>query len=245
MAKKWKIIIFIGVGIAFIVAISAYREIQGQKLLNLIKIKGHHYTVAQVEQLLKSGANANAISWMWIDGGTPVLYYAVRKGDVELVKLLLRYHADPNKPAIHWDTPLQIAMDDGDEEMVKLLVAHHGNINRHNNHSDGSTLLMKVVLEGDLKKVELLLRYGARPDERAKNGWTALRIAEVILGELPVLGSRNIFDRIYPIFMDDIEKFEQEAAKKKLYLQKDSVGTEKRKEYLEIKNLLLSAGAIK
>jgi ankyrin repeat protein len=49
------------------------------------------------------------------------LHSAAHRGSVEMVKLLLRFHADKSLKVESGETALQMAQKDGHEEVVKLL----------------------------------------------------------------------------------------------------------------------------
>lgn len=75
-----------------------------------------------------------------------------------------------------------IAMNDPvkAEEMLSLLLARGVDINAGDEKTEGWTALHGAVAGREVNNVELLLKYGARPDSREKNGLTPLDFARRI-----------------------------------------------------------------
>ncbi|NPV77393.1 MAG: hypothetical protein HPY59_13610 [Anaerolineae bacterium] len=53
-----------------------------------------------------------------------LLHAAAQNGQVEMVRLLLTYGADPKARSALGDTPLDLAVQEGFETMVELLTSH-------------------------------------------------------------------------------------------------------------------------
>lgn len=71
-----------------------------------------------VEYLIKKGANINART----ETGATALFLASRYGHIEVVKLLLKHHADPSIADQHHETALDAAQKvENNEETIKLL----------------------------------------------------------------------------------------------------------------------------
>jgi ankyrin repeat protein len=85
-----------------------------------------------VELLLKYPLDINARG---IDDCTP-LYYAIGKGDNDIVKLLIDNGADVNIPDSHGNTPLMAAADmfDDDDTILKLLLENGADPYQKNNY---------------------------------------------------------------------------------------------------------------
>ncbi|KAG6394080.1 hypothetical protein SASPL_144659 [Salvia splendens] len=82
--------------------------------------KGGHVKI--VEFLIEHGAGINLAN---VEGFTP-LSYAILKGNMELMELLLRNRAYVDAQCVD-GTPLQIAVSRGDVEAVKFLLSHGAN----------------------------------------------------------------------------------------------------------------------
>jgi hypothetical protein len=92
--------------------------------LGIASLKGHDQVA---EALLQNGANANAMS----EEGTP-LCLAAKYGYTQVVRLLLKYHADielASKGLFKGATPLFMAATEGHADTVQLLVDHGANVN--------------------------------------------------------------------------------------------------------------------
>jgi ankyrin repeat protein len=109
------------------------------------------------------------------EGGDPsrqAVLEAVRAGDKEGVRRLLRQGANVNARTEDGTTALMHATAVGDIELLRLL-AHGADVNARN--KAGATALMWA--SGDLDKVRALVDRGADVNARADSGRTALMIA--------------------------------------------------------------------
>ena len=113
----------------------------------------------EIEELLKSGANVNAVI---LGDGTPLLG-AARKGQLAAVNLLLGRGADPNIPAQGDGTPLIAAAAAGHANIVDLLLERGADMNL-GVPGDGNPLIMAAG-EGRSEMVSLLLDRGARIED--------------------------------------------------------------------------------
>jgi ankyrin repeat protein len=89
----------------------------GQTALHLAVLH-RHKPLAKL--LLDHGANVQALA---ADGRRP-LFMAVERGDTEIAKLLLEYHALPDLVTDGY-TALHLAVEGGDMEIAKLLLEYH------------------------------------------------------------------------------------------------------------------------
>jgi ankyrin repeat protein len=78
-------------------------------------------SIEMCDLLRKNGANINAALSRPSAMGWTALHYAIINGDVELVKYLIKYGANVNKPTGEGSTPLYLAKRGGEEAMVKIL----------------------------------------------------------------------------------------------------------------------------
>jgi ankyrin repeat protein len=144
-----------------------------------------------IKFLLDHGANPNAqakdntltrtiftMQWFTEDGATP-LVRAAQSSDLELLKLLLAYHADPLMKTNHGDTALTAAAGIGwvdgvtyersrkeNVETVKFLLELGLDPNAAND--DGRTPLMLAAAKGRTEVIQLLVDHGAKLDTRDK-----------------------------------------------------------------------------
>ena len=142
-----------------------------------------------IKFLLDHGANPNirakdntltrtifTMQWFLEAGATP-LVRAAQSGDVDLMKLLLAYGADPKIATDHGDTALTAAAGIGwvegvtyehsakeNVEAVKMLLDLGLDPNAAN--QDGRTPLMGAALKGRNEVVQLLVDHGAKLDTR-------------------------------------------------------------------------------
>lgn len=89
----------------------------GYQPLGLASYFGHYGTA---EYLIKAGAVVNSPSHNLL-GASPILS-ATTAGYVKIVKLLLRYNANPNSRENNGFTPLHVAAQNGDTDMIRLLL---------------------------------------------------------------------------------------------------------------------------
>jgi ankyrin repeat protein len=92
------------------------------------------------------------------DGSTALLW-ATYKVDHELVRALLKDHANPNIANHYGAAPLTEATKLGDVELVRMLLDAHADPNSPN--QDGQTALMLASSIGSLEIAKLLISHGA------------------------------------------------------------------------------------
>src|SRR5438034_779548 len=81
---------------------------------------------------------------------------AVRTGDHQGIRELLRNHADVNATQPDGSTPLILAADRNDLEVVKLLTAAGARVNAANEY--GATALFVACTRGNTAIIEVLLQ---------------------------------------------------------------------------------------
>jgi ankyrin repeat protein len=76
-----------------------------------------------LELLLQRGASPNGPIQGIMNpfSGSPLIYAATRVGDVNLVRLLLKYGADPSATSKEGDTAMQVAQQLGRTEIARIL----------------------------------------------------------------------------------------------------------------------------
>ena len=129
-------------------------------------------TMEQMKKLLNAGIDINTHDCFGC--GYNALMYAVEneKINIEVLKFLLKAGTDIN--AVDWDgqTALKIAVEFNDNvEIVKFLIEVGFDVNTHDN--ERWTPLMSAVYKNKPDFVEVLLKAGADPDMKNKEGKTA------------------------------------------------------------------------
>jgi len=124
---------------------------------------------AQVERLLKSGADVNAQQG---DGAT-ALQWAAYRGDAKLAELLLKAGAKPGLANHNGATPLWLAATSGDAAVIQALLK--GGADANEALPLGRRPLMLAARSGNVDAVRALLEHGAdvNASETAR-GTTAL-----------------------------------------------------------------------
>ena len=126
-----------------------------------------------VREIIKS--NPHLVNSSIDSSGNTPLYYVVKKGNIEIVKLLLENGADPNTPDSAGETPLSLAVGYRHIEIVKLLLENGADPNIPD--SKRRALLYQTVQYGFKEIAELLLTYGANPNAKGGSGFTPLHWA--------------------------------------------------------------------
>jgi ankyrin repeat protein len=115
--------------------------------------------VAEVRQLIKSGADVNAPA---ADGSTALLF-AAYDSDGELIKTLLGAGANPNVANDFGVTPLLQSSRYGDAASIEALLKGGADVEKA--QRDGETPLMAASRAGSAASVKLLLQHGADPNK--------------------------------------------------------------------------------
>ncbi len=105
----------------------------------------------------------------------PAVVEAVRRGDAEAVRTLIKAHADVNAPQADGTTALHWAVRSGDLNTVRLLLGAHANAMAVNRY--GVRPLLLAAERGDGPLVEALIAAGADPNTANPEGETALMTA--------------------------------------------------------------------
>ena len=113
--------------------------------------------------LLKAGANPDlrtiAHPVLGTEGGMTALYLACCRTPYaeELVKLLLKYHADPNISSDDGRTPLMAACNFRQYRVIPLLLQAGANVNSQTDHNSGKATALMIAVSQDTTSVSLLL----------------------------------------------------------------------------------------
>ena len=114
-----------------------------------------HGDKAQIERLLKSGADVNA---QQLDGAT-ALQWAAYRGDAALAEMLLKAGAKPGLANHNGSTPLWLAATRGDAAVIRALLA--GGADANEPLPLGRRPLMLAARSGQVDAVRALLERGA------------------------------------------------------------------------------------
>ena len=110
-----------------------------------------------------------------LSGAEPRLLDAVRNGDHDAVRDLLRNHADVNVSQPDGSSALLLAADRNDAEMVDLLIRAGANVNARNDY--GASPLYAACTAGDTATIKSLLEAKADPNAPLISGETPLMAA--------------------------------------------------------------------
>jgi ankyrin repeat protein len=105
------------------------------------------------------------------------LMTACSENSAIVVELLIKYGANPDEKLKNGYSVSMMAASFGSFEVLECLLKHGADL-KQTRRVDGMTTLMFAVLNGNPKKIKLLLEYGANKYARDKNGQTALNYVE-------------------------------------------------------------------
>ncbi|OXA43686.1 ankyrin repeat domain-containing protein 29 [Folsomia candida] len=125
-----------------------------------------------VQELLEQNADPNAKRF---ETRTSPLFLAAQNGDIDTLRLLLKYGAELDQPNCDGGTPLFVACQEGHDMMVRELLA----LGADPNHpmKDRATPLFVAAQNGHCTITRLLLSKGAIVDIRRIDGATPLWIS--------------------------------------------------------------------
>jgi ankyrin repeat protein len=112
--------------------------------------------LAAVKQLLKDGANPNAVTR---EGGVTPLSLACVNGDADLIGILLKAGANANAPLTDGTTPLMAAASSGSVAAVRVLLEAGAAIYAKESH--GQTALMFAAARNRAEVIRFLIAHGA------------------------------------------------------------------------------------
>jgi ankyrin repeat protein len=130
--------------------------------------------LSSAEILLRHGADPNLGRSPATMSSKPI-GIACQNGDLEMVKLLVKYRVKVDTPRANTLSPLDIAAQYGHHEIVKLLLQQGAKPDTP--HVDDETALIQASQYGHTNVAEVLLDAGADHSIQNKRGHTALHIA--------------------------------------------------------------------
>ena len=120
-----------------------------------------------VEFISKFGEIDNMDTVERLANETPLLK-ASQRGYKDIVEMLIKGGADPNKADRYGRTPIRRAAEKGYNDVVKLLL---------DNGADPNQAIKDAACHGHNDVVQLILDRGAEHSQTGKNGWTPLFLA--------------------------------------------------------------------
>lgn len=132
---------------------------------------------ASVKALVAAGANVNA---EMKTNRCPVICYALMGGSPSVVRFLLKNGAKTNVTAgaaYDYKTPMHLAAEQGSGELIKEL-AQQKRKQVEDKDSKGNTPLHTAAENGSASAVNAVLKAGAKPNVRNKEGKTAAEVAD-------------------------------------------------------------------
>lgn len=121
----------------------------------------------KVIELLAAGADANVKTVH----GDSALIWAVINGNYEIAAALLKAGGNPHCKSKQNVTPLSAAANAKRWDIVKLLATYNVEPN------DNTALLLACGKDGNIEAAKVLLRIGANPNVKNKEGWSPLTLA--------------------------------------------------------------------
>ena len=130
-----------------------------------------------------------------INGETPILHNAAKKGQLGIVKLLIEHNADIDCTDKYGETPILAALKAEKQEVVTFLLANNPNVNLtpHNSQSP----LEFLIGEEKYDLAQLFLEHGARYDNISRINWLQLKVRV----DLP----QSRFEDVWPCEGEDTE----------------------------------------
>jgi len=127
-----------------------------------------------IETILKAKVNVNMKQKGAVNNDTSLII-ACREGDINKVKLLLKYGAKPQTTNKRKETPLDASSYLGYRDIIQLLIEKGTDVSSQNEL--GQTALMLSVYSGDVETVKMLIEAGSPLEAKDRGGSTAIEYA--------------------------------------------------------------------
>lgn len=128
-------------------------------------IRSHNHTL--IEQLLSSGVSSDNQEHLH------PLNEAVEQNDIESIRLLLLFDANPNIPDAQGKTPLLLAVEQSFVDGAIMLLDHGADAN-YRARTDLDSPLACSITKGSVDLTPSLLAHGGNPHEEMRDGATLL-----------------------------------------------------------------------
>ncbi|HEX8749457.1 MAG TPA: ankyrin repeat domain-containing protein [Pyrinomonadaceae bacterium] len=126
----------------------------------------------EIKKLLASGADTDVVDK---NHDATALAVAVGRGNLQIVRMLLKAGADPNKVNGSGQTALMNLSESSTASIIKDLLAARANIEARD--ENGGSALMAAARINNVELLKTLLSQGAKVNERNEEGQTALMLA--------------------------------------------------------------------
>jgi len=104
-----------------------------------------------------------------------ILLFAIKIGNLDLIKFLIEVGVDVNHCSNHGTTPLIFTIERGNLELVKFLITNKADPNTKDYY--GHTPLIKAIVVGNLDMVNYLINHGANVQEKGESNTIPLIVA--------------------------------------------------------------------
>lgn len=119
------------------------------------KRRSYYYINTQLDRLQKAGFNLSTK----LNNGDSLLHFAVKKDEIRLIKILVKYGIIIDLADLKGLTPLHLAVKDNKYNAAKTLLKAKANPNL--GAELDQTPLHLAVINGNVEMLELLRQYGA------------------------------------------------------------------------------------
>jgi len=119
------------------------------------KRRSYYYINTQLDRLQKAGFNLSTK----LNNGDSLLHFAVKKDEIRLIKILVKYGIIIDLADLKGLTPLHLAVKDNKYNAAKTLLEAKANPNL--GAELDQTPLHLAVINGNVEMLELLRQYGA------------------------------------------------------------------------------------